>query len=307
MTAADREADLRAGGKASTMPEPLNFDRDAHEWPNRAVSRLVETPGIRWHVQVAGTGPPLLLLHGTGASTHSWAGLLPMLAERYTVIAPDLPGQGFTSLTGRRDLSITGMSRALRTLLDALSVEPQIAVGHSAGAAIATRMSLDGQLNPQSIVALNGAFIPFGGVVTRLFSPLAKLLTLNPIVPQIFAWSASDRSSVERLLKSTGSVIPETSLALYQRLFASPPHVSATLNMMASWDLETLLRDLPRLKPPLLLVIGENDLTVSPDDAHLIARLVPSSRTIRLPGLGHLAHEENPVRIAEVIGGPAPD
>jgi magnesium chelatase accessory protein len=283
------------------MPEPLNFDRDAHDWPNRAASRLVDTPGMRWHVQTAGSGPPVLLLHGTGASTHSWAGLLPLLAEHYTVIAPDLPGQGFTTLTGRRDLSITGMSRALRILLDTLNLEPQIAVGHSAGAAIAARMTLDGQLNPQSIVALNGAFVPFGGVVTRLFSPLAKLLALNPIVPQIFAWSASDRSSVERLLKSTGSVIPDASLALYQRLFASPPHVSATLNMMASWDLDTLLRDLPRLKASLLLVIGENDLTIPPDDSHLIARLVPTSRTIRLPALGHLAHEEDPARIARLL------
>jgi magnesium chelatase accessory protein len=288
------------------MPEALDFDRHAHDWPNRAASRIVETPGIRWHVQVTGNGPPLLLLHGTGASTHSWAGLLPLLAEHYTVIAPDLPGQGFTTVKGRRDFSITGMSRALRTLLNTLKLNPQIAVGHSAGAAIAARMTLDGQLNPLSIVALNGAFVPFGGVVTRLFSPLAKLLTLNPIVPQIFARSAADRSAVERLLKSTGSVIPEASLALYQRLFASPPHVAATLNMMASWDLETLLRDLPCLKPPLLLVIGENDLTVSPNDAHLISRLVTSSRTIRLPALGHLAHEENPSRIAEVIGAPAP-
>jgi len=302
MIKADREADLCAGGKATTMPEALDFDRHARDWPNHAASRVVETPGIRWHVQVAGQGPPLLLLHGTGASTHSWAGLLPLLAERFTVIAPDLPGQGFTSVTGRRDLSITGMSRALRALLDTLNLEPQIAVGHSAGAAIAARMSLDGQLNPQSIVAINGAFVPFGGLVTRLFSPLAKLLTLNPIVPRIFAWSAADRSSVERLLKNTGSVIPETSLAFYQRLFASPPHVAATLNMMASWDLEPLIRDLPRLKPQMLLVTAENDLTIPPGDAHLISRLVPFSRTISLPALGHLAHEENPGRIAELIG-----
>jgi len=76
--------------------------------------------------------------------------------------------------------------------------------------------------------------------------------------------------------------------------------------MMASWDLETLLRDLPRLQVPLMLVIGENDLTISPDDAHLIGRLVPVSRTIRLPALGHLAHEEDPARIAGVISGPDP-
>ncbi len=288
------------------MPEALDFERDAHDWPNRAFSRIVETPGMRWHVQVHGSGPPLLLLHGTGASTHSWGGLLPLLGERHTVIAPDLPGQGFTRTAGRRDLSITGMARALRELLDALALEPEIAVGHSAGAAIAVRMTLDGQMSPRSIVALNGAFVPFGGVVTRLFSPLAKLLTLNPFVPQLFAWSAADRSSVERLLKSTGSVVPDASLALYQRLFASPVHVSSTLAMMASWDLETLLQDLPRLQKPLVLVIGENDLTVSPGDAHLISRLVPTTRLIRLPALGHLAHEEDPAAIARVITSPAP-
>lgn len=288
------------------MPEALDFSRDAQDWPNRAASRIVETPGINWHVQIAGSGPPLLLLHGTGASTHSWAELIPHLSRQFTVVAPDLPGQGFTRITGRRDVSMTGMARALRELLNTLALEPRHAVGHSAGAALLARMSLDGQLDPHSIVAVNGAFVPFGGVVTRLFAPLAKLLTLNPFVPQLFAWSASDRAAVERLLKNTGSVIPEQSLALYQRLFASPEHVAGTLAMMASWDLDALLRDLPKLKPPLVLVIGENDLTVPPGDAHLISRLVPSSRTIRLAGLGHLAHEENPARIAELIVLPAP-
>jgi magnesium chelatase accessory protein len=134
-----------------------------------------------------------------------------------------------------------------------------------------------------------------------MFSPLAKLLTLNPFVPQLFAWSASDLASVERLLKSTGSTIPRESLVLYQRLFASPTHVSSTLAMMASWDLDSLLRDLPRLTPPLLLVSGENDLTISPDDAHFISRVVPSGRTVRLSEVGHLAHEEAPARIAQVI------
>lgn len=283
------------------MPENLDFTLHGRDWPNHSASRLIETPDFRWHVQVAGHGPPILLLHGTGASTHSWAGLLPLLASRFTVIAPDLPGQGFTQAVDNPDLSIGGMSRAIRSLLDNLALEPEIVVGHSAGAAILARMSIDGQLNARSIIALNGAFVPFGGVVTRLFSPLARLLTLNPFVPQLFAWSAGDLRSVERLLKSTGSEIPPQSLELYQRLFRSPSHVSSTLAMMASWDLNSLLRDLPRLKSELVLIIGENDLTISPDDAGLVARLVPHSRTLRLPAVGHLAHEESPARIAELI------
>jgi magnesium chelatase accessory protein len=283
------------------MPESLDFERHSLDWPHRAASRLVEAGGSRWHVQITGSGPPLLLLHGTGASTHSWAGLLPHLAQHYTVIAPDLPGQGFTITPDRRNLSITGMSQGVRTLLDALGVEPEIGVGHSAGAAILARMTIDGLLAPRAIVSLNGAFVPFGGPVTRLFSPLAKLLALNPLVPQLFAWSAGERASVERLLASTGSKIPEESLAIYQRLFGSPPHVAGTLAMMASWDLEALLKDLPRLDKPLLLVAGENDLTVSPDDASLIARIVPAGRVQRVPGLGHLAHEEAPDRVAQIV------
>lgn len=289
------------------MPEALDFDRDGLDWPNRDASRFVVTDGIRWHVQLSGEGPPLLLLHGTGASTHSWGGLMPLLAERFTVIAPDLPGQGFTRITARQDLSMLGMARALRTLLDEMGLDPQFGVGHSAGAAILARMSINGQLDLHSLTSLNGAFIPFGGVLTRMFSPLAKLLTLNPFVPQLFAWSASDRSAVERLLKSTGSAIPEESLALYQRLFSTRSHVSSTLAMMASWDLESLLRDLPRLETPLLLIVGENDLTVSPDTAKLVSRLAPASRIVQLPALGHLAHEERPAQIAELIASPPPE
>jgi magnesium chelatase accessory protein len=71
--------------------------------------------------------------------------------------------------------------------------------------------------------------------------------------------------------------------------------------MMASWDLESLVRDLPRLAAPLVLIVGENDLTIPPGDCHLVSRLAPSSRIIRLPNLGHLAHEENPAQLAELI------
>ena len=59
-----------------------------------ALALTVAAGGLRWHVQVAGDGPVLLLLHGTGAATHSWRDLLPLLAERFTVVAPDLPGHG---------------------------------------------------------------------------------------------------------------------------------------------------------------------------------------------------------------------
>ena len=72
------------------------WEREGRDWPNRTYSRFVQAARLRWHVQLMGDGPALLLLHGTGAATHSWRALAPLLAERFTVVAPDLPGHGFT-------------------------------------------------------------------------------------------------------------------------------------------------------------------------------------------------------------------
>ena len=285
------------------MPDDIDFERDARDWPNASASRRIKTADLNWHVQIAGEGPPLLLLHGTGASTHSWAGLLPLLARRFTVIAPDLPGQGFSQTSNRALFSMTGMAGAQQRLVTELGVRIEACAGHSAGAAILARMALDGQIAPKSIISLNGAVVPFDGTISRLFSPLAKLLVLNPFVPHVFAWRAADRRSVERLLDSTGSKVPAASIGIYQRLFSAPSHVAGTLAMMASWDLATLYGELGRLSVPLLLVACENDRTVPPGDAAMIARFVPSATVLRVPRLGHLAHEEDPERIAEVIFG----
>jgi magnesium chelatase accessory protein len=70
---------------------------EGRDWPNRDCSRFVESGGLRWHVQRCGTGPVCLLIHGTGASTHSFRDLMPLLATHFDVIAIDLPGHGFST------------------------------------------------------------------------------------------------------------------------------------------------------------------------------------------------------------------
>ena len=111
-------------------------------WPNREASSFVVAGGLRWHVQQMGEGPVLLLLHGAGAATHSWRDLAPLLARDFRVIAPDLPGHGFTDTPPAEGLSLPGMARSLTSLLQALGVKPFMAVGHSAGAALAIRLAL---------------------------------------------------------------------------------------------------------------------------------------------------------------------
>ncbi|MFN7570805.1 MAG: alpha/beta fold hydrolase BchO [Betaproteobacteria bacterium] len=288
-------------GEHLQLDAPPPWHTDGADWPNRTASRFVAAAGIRWHVQIMGQGPVLLLLHGTGASTHSWAELAPLLARHYTVIAPDLPGHGFTEALPPRRLSLPGMAEAVAQLVQTLHLPPALAVGHSAGAAILIRMALDARIAPRALVALNGALLPFAGLAGVLFAPLAKLLSLNPLIPRLFAWRALDRGAVERLVESTGSRLTERQLDLYVRLLRNAAHVQGALDMMANWDLRALGADLPRLGVPLTLVVAERDGTVPPAQAEQARALLPAARIVRLPGLGHLAHEEDAARVAAAI------
>jgi magnesium chelatase accessory protein len=279
----------------------LVWSKDASDWPNRNASTFVEAAGIRWHVQRTGEGTSLLLIHGTGAATHSWRGLLPLLAQHFDVIAPDLPGHGFTQSPSSHRLSLPGMAADLDRLLVAIDVKPAVTVGHSAGAAILARMCLDKKIGPRLLVSLNGAFMPFGGAAHHLLSPLAKLLVLNPVVPRVFAWQASNPNAVERMIANTGSNIDDRGIALYRKLVRNPTHVAAALRMMANWKLEPLLYDLPRLAPMLVLVAATNDRSISPAVAQQVRKILPQAIIERVPALGHLAHEEQPKLIADLI------
>lgn len=280
---------------------PLSWARDGLDWPNRAASRFVEAGGLTWHVQVAGQGPPLLMLHGTGASTHSWRDLLPRLAPMFTVVAPDLPGHAFTSPAPSARMSIPGMSAAVAALLRQLDIAPRITVGHSAGAAILAAMALEGRIEPAGMVSLNGALLPIGGVAGRVFSPLARVLAGSGTLANLFARWAGDGATVDRLIAQTGSRLDPEALGFYRRLAGNPTHASAALAMMANWDLERLAARLPKLPTPLVLVVGTKDGSIAPADAEKLRRLVPGATIERLRGLGHLAHEEDPDAVAAII------
>ena len=315
MPAADPLAPVRAAA-------PSAADRLPPFWPHRAASRWVEAGGLTWHVQIfegqgrletrpAGEARDLLLLHGAGASAHSWRDIAPALAQRLPpgarVIVPDLPGHAFTSRPPDVGLSLPGMARLLYALLQALQAHPRVLIGHSAGAAVAARMALDGLGGPgglgsvKTLVSLNGAWLPPAGQGRWFYAPLARLFALNPWVSHVFAFHASHRGPLERLIASTGSRLDRAGIDLYARLVSDRRHVAAVLAMMTAWDLRPLLQDLPRLAPALHLVVAEGDRTVPPRTSEEAARRQPRAVLHRLPGLGHLAHEEAPQVVLELL------
>jgi magnesium chelatase accessory protein len=292
---------LTDGDATPRQSRRLRFETDSRGWPNRDASRFVTVAGIDWHVQVVGTGPVLLMVHGTGASTHSFAGLVDVLSDRFTLLSFDLPGHAFTSPPPGGRITLPRMAEVVSQLVAVIGLSPSMAIGHSAGAAILLRMMLDGRLGPIPVISLNGALSGFRGMIGRTFSPLAKLLAINPLVPQLVAWRASDPSVLARLLGQTGSDVPSSGAATYARLARDPDHVAAALAMMAGWNLDPLWRDLIRIPAPVVLVAGGRDGMVPPDQVFEAAERIPHSQVVLLRRLGHLAHEEDPAAVAKVV------
>ena len=251
--------------------------------------------------QAGSQGPRILLLHGTGASSHTWRDSLLPLAAHAQVLALDLPGHGFSSLALGEGISLPGMAQGIGELLKALNWTVDVFIGHSAGAAIAAQMVVAQGLQPSLLMGINPAWLPLPGLAGLLFPPAAKLLALTPFVPQWFAKQASSQGMIDKLLEGTGSVLDAQGQALYARLVASPSHAEGALKMMAAWDLSTGTDRLRQLRCPVRILAGDNDRTVPPAQAQQAMALLPQASLVQWAGLGHLLHEEQPQRFVEDV------
>jgi magnesium chelatase accessory protein len=281
---------------------PMDWEANKATWPHASHSHFIQISGQTWHVQVMGNGPPLLLLHGTGASTHSWRDLMLPLAREFTVVVPDLPGHAFTTLHPDKSPSLSNVTEGLHELLLHLKLWPQAILGHSAGAAVGAQLILNAPaLATPVLIGLNPAWLPLPGLANWLFPPAAKLLALSPFSAHLFAHQAKKSSAVRKLMDSTGSRLDDLALSYYQRLLQSPTHVKGVLSLMAAWNLDDLALRLKHLSGPVFLHLGGNDRTVPLSMSRDACGLIPRALAITVPDLGHLAHEEAPEATTEQI------
>lgn len=273
-----------------------------NDWPQRRHSRSLKVGPVDWHLQMAGHGPLILLLHGSGASAHSWAEMLPLLSAHATVLAPDLPGHGFTTGAPYDDLTLPRLRESLAELIVALKLpRPALVVGHSAGAALALRWAVDAPRPPKAVLGFAPSLVAPPARFMQWLAPVVQPFATSLPVTRLLATFAGPTGFLDMLLDSTGSRLPAPQRAAYRRLFSNASHVRGAMSFMAAADLPSLLPCCGRLPCAAHFVLGDNDQWIPEGplravlDAHLASAVVQ-----RWPG-GHLVHEESPQRAAQRV------
>jgi pimeloyl-ACP methyl ester carboxylesterase len=248
----------------------------------------VTVDGIDFAVFLSGPpdAGPLLLLHGTGASSQSWDPLLRFLTPTHRVIRIDLPGCGGSTIPESFDYEITAVGRQVGRVLDRLGVGPLTVVGHSSGGAFATGLA---EQCPDRVSAL--ALIDTG---PDMHAYVAEEVDLRGA-----SWSELTDDQLREAMRDgfhDGFAIPQDYVDQFRRLdFAVFAAASPPLRRYLA-D-ESLPRRLVPTGKPLFVIFGDRDVRWNPASAddYLI---VPGAVVRLLAGLGHSPNLEDPGRVA---------
>lgn len=167
----------------------------AHETPSsyRILAKGPQQPAVKLYVEEMGAGPPVVLLHGLGASAYSWRRVAPILAERFRVVAVDLRGHGRSDKPFDQVYAPAAQAELVRDVLHQLRLRRVTLVGHSYGGAVSLLMALqEGQLKRRDrlierLVLMNAPAYPqaFSTGVSILRKPILPYVALSLIPPKV--------------------------------------------------------------------------------------------------------------------------
>lgn len=269
--------------------------------------RYLVVHGHQRAYRLAGSGPVLLLLHGLGCDSSTWLPLMPRLAERFTVIAPDLLGHG-ASAKPRGDYSVGGYANGMRDLLTLLGVDKVTVVGHSFGGGIAMQYAYQfperterlaliapGGLGPEVSVFIRALTLPGTSAVLSL----AGLPPFRPFVAGGLTALSRSRLPHTRDLAEVADI--------YRRMLCDPRgrfavrHVtSAVVDWRGQVVTMTDRAYLTRLMP-MCVVWGDADDVIPVSHAYAAAALAPAAQVHVVRRAGHFPHKEKPGEVAQIL------
>jgi pimeloyl-ACP methyl ester carboxylesterase len=262
--------------------------------------------GHRVTYRTAGRGPVLLLLHGIATSSQTWERVAPLLSERFRLIAPDLLGHG-ESATPRGDYSLGAHANGARDVLTALGHERATVIGHSLGGGIAMQFAYQFPERCERLVLVSSGGL---GREVHLLLRAAALPGADYVLPLLTLSRLLDVGrGVGRLLRRT-PVMPDGDLAVLAQGFASLDnggsrqaflHTVRAVIEPSGQRVSAHNRLALAALMPTLIVWGERDSIIPARHGVAAHDAMPGSRLEIFPGAGHMPHDDDPRRFAEVL------
>jgi pimeloyl-ACP methyl ester carboxylesterase len=268
--------------------------------------RRVVVDGVNLQYLEAGSGPPLLLVHGHEQSATSWRWVIPVLARTHRVLALSLPGHGDSAPAVGGYAPGADLAPLVADFLDTLRVGPLHVVGNSVGGAVVLRLALADPARVRTLTLVDSAGLG------REVHPLLALDTLPMIGELAIMISRMPGGDVGRTSMSTAmlfaqpSGVPAEFFTEQHALGRRPGQLEASTAMAralfdANGQREVLLDNLPTLTMPTLVVWGGCDYVLPASHAKAAVGRLPQGRLALFADCGHLPHVECPDRFAGVL------
>jgi pimeloyl-ACP methyl ester carboxylesterase len=267
-----------------------NEDFEANFVPQ---SYWADIDGQKMHYLQAGSGPPLLLVHGLLGGSFCWRLNIPVLARTRTVYAVDLVGLGVSDAPRTCDCSMRTQALRLNRFIEGMGLSNVDVVGSSWGGAVVLCLaSLSDKLHSLVLAAPVNPWSGFGRERIEFFSgPVTGFL-----LPVLLPYSRRfQRPYLERLYGNPAHIPPGT-LEGYSALITRRGRGHNLLSILRGWsqDAKDLRAAITKVKTPSLLIWGAKDLAVDPRSANALKDALPRSEVAALLDVGHLPFEEAP-------------
>jgi pimeloyl-ACP methyl ester carboxylesterase len=275
------------------------------EPPDKSIdSRTAEIDGVQFHYLSAGKGPAVLLLHGFAETSRMWRPIIPILAEKFTVIAPDLPGIGESSIPADKIDMITSAER-IHGLLRSLKIDKARVVGHDIGLMVAYAYAARFPGETEKLAVMD-AFLPgVTGWEAIYNNPNIWHFRFNGEYPEALV-KGRERIYFEYFWNVFAAdkmhSIPEADRKAYSEAYAKPGRMRAAWAYFASWP--RLAQDFAqlsqtRLTMPVLSIGGEKSL--GNELAEQMKLVATDVTVVVLKDTGHWILEERPKETIETL------
>jgi pimeloyl-ACP methyl ester carboxylesterase len=265
-------------------------------------SQFVEIAGMQVHLRDEGPredSTPIVLLHGTGASLHTWDGWVNGLKNEHRVIRFDMPGFGLTGPSPENNYTIENYSRIVIALLDHLQVDHCILAGNSLGGHVAWTTAVLHPGRVERLILIDASGYPYQVQSVPIGFKIARIPVLNWLMEEVLPRGIVE-NSVKNVYGNPSLVTPEL-VDRYFDLITRAGNRKALVERFRQTQPGSLVRQIPELKLPTLILWGGQDRLIPPDIGNRFHKEIVGSKLVRFNELGHVPQEEDPLRTVAAL------